>query len=284
MNVVARTPIPSISAPDPASHHSLDRLWSRAPGFIGWFCSTNHKDIGMRYIVTAFTFFGLAGILALLMRIQLAFPELHFIGPDLYNQIFTVHGSTMMFLFAVPVMEGMAIYFVPLMVGTRNVAFPRLNAFGYFAYVAGGIFLYTMFVLNAGPDAGWFAYVPLSGPQFDPGKRTDTWAQMITFTEISALVVAIEISVTAFKQRAVGMSLNRIPLFVWSMIVISFMIIFAMPAVMIDSGFLCLDREVSTHFFNRSEGGDPIYYQHMFWFFGDRKSTRLNSSHANISY
>src|ERR1043166_912575 len=143
MNVVARTSISSINAPDAESHHSLDRLWSRAPGFIGWLCSTNHKDIGLRYILTAFTFFGLAGILALLMRIQLAFPELHFIGPDLYNQIFTVHGSTMMFLFAVPVMEGVAIYFVPLMIGTRNLAFPRLSAFSYWTYLIGGILLYA---------------------------------------------------------------------------------------------------------------------------------------------
>src|SRR5437660_12743309 len=270
MNVVARTPIPSISAPDPASHHSLDRLWSRAPGFIGWFCSTNHKDIGMRYIVTAFTFFGLAGILALLMRIQLAFPELHFIGPDLYNQIFTVHGSTMMFLFAVPVMEGVAIYFVPLMVGTRNVAFPRLNAFGYFAYVAGGLLLWGGLLTNTGADVGWFAYVPLSGPQFSPGHRVDVWADMITLTEISALVGAVQVITTVFKQRAPGMSLNRLPMFVWAQVVASFMVIFAMPSVMIASGFLAMDRlaHVNTHFFNPAEGGDALLYQHLFWFFG----------------
>jgi cytochrome c oxidase subunit I len=246
----------------------LARTWAHAPGIIGWLSETDHKKIGIRYIVTALCFFTVAGIEAALMRLQLSKPENTLLNPDLYNQIFTMHGTTMMFLFAVPVMEGMAIYFVPLMIGTRNVAFPKLNAFGYFIYLAGGIFIYTMFALHAGPDAGWFAYVPLSGPQFDPGKRADTWAQMITFTEISALSVAIEITVTTFKQRAVGMSLNRIPLFVWSMVVISFMIIFAMPAVMLDSSFLCLDREVATHFFNRSEGGDPIFYQHLFWFFG----------------
>src|ERR1043166_7079937 len=246
----------------------LTKTWAHAPGIIGWLSETDHKKIGLRYIITALCFFTVAGIEAALMRLQLSRPENTLLNPDLYNQIFTMHGTTMMFLFAVPVMEGMAIYLVPLMVGTRNVAFPKLHAFGYFIYLAGGIFIYTLFPLHAGPDAGWFAYVPLSGPQFDPGKRADTWAQMITFTEISALSVAIEISVTAFKQRAVGMSLNRIPLFVWSMVVISFMILFAMPAVMLDSGFLCLDREVATHFFNRSEGGDPIYYQHMFWFFG----------------
>ena len=246
----------------------LERTWSPATGILGWFSETGHKQIGLRYIVTAFCFFIAGGIEAGLMRLQLMKAENHFLNPDQYNQIFTMHGTTMMFLFAVPIMEGFAIYLVPLMVGTRNVAFPKLNAFGYYSYLFGGLFLYAMFLLKAGPDTGWFAYVPLSGPTFDPGKRADTWAQMITFTEISALVVAIEISVTAFKQRAPGMSLNRIPLYVWSMLVVSFMIMFAMPAVMLDSGYLCLDRLIGTHFFNQSEGGDAIFYQHLFWFFG----------------
>src|SRR5437763_1257212 len=246
----------------------MAKTWAPARGFFGSFTETGHKEIGLRYIVTAFLFFLAVGVEAALMRIQLMRPENHFLGPDAYNQIFTVHGSTMMFLFAVPIMEGFGVYLVPLMLGTHNVAFPKLNAFGYYIYLFGGLFMYTMFFLHAGPDAGWFAYVPLSGPQFAPGKRVDTWAQMITFTELSGLVVAVELVVTSFKQRCPGMSLNRIPLFVWSMIVVSFMIMFAMPAVMIDSGLLCLDREVSTHFFNRPEGGDPLYYQHMFWFFG----------------
>jgi len=246
----------------------LAATWAPKKGVLGWLSETGHKEIGLRYIVTAMCFFAVAGIEAAFMRLQLSRPDNTLLGPDMYNQLFTMHGTTMMFLFAVPVMEGMGIYLVPLMVGTRNVAFPRLNAFGYFVYLFGGIFLYTMFFLGAGADAGWFAYVPLSGPTFSPGKRVDTWSQMITFTELSALVVAIEITVTAFKQRAPGMSLNRIPLFVWSMIVTAFMIIFAMPSVMLDSGYLALDRLIATHFFNQSEGGDTILYQHFFWFFG----------------
>ena len=175
----------------------------------------------------------------------------------------------MMFLFAVPVMEGMGIYLVPLMVGTRNVAFPRLNAFGYWMYLAGGIFLYACAFFNMIPDAGWFAYPPLSGPQFSPGKGVDVWAQMITFTEVSALCVAVELIVTILKMRAPGMSLNRMPMFCWSMLVQSFMIIFAMPAVMIASTvFLLNDRTLGTHFVNPAEGGDPLLYQHVFWFFG----------------
>lgn len=203
------------------------------------------------------------------MRIQLARPENTFLGPDLYNQIFTTHGTTMMFLFAVPVMEGMAIYLVPLMIGTRNVAFPRLNAFGYWIYLAGALFLYAAMFFHALPSAGWFSYPPLSGPQFSPGKGVDVWAQMITFTEISAMCVATEIIVTVFRMRAPGMSLNRIPLFCWGSLIQGFMIIFAMPAVMIASTVMLLnDRTIGTHFVNPAEGGDPLLYQHVFWFFG----------------
>src|SRR2546423_4315736 len=176
----------------------------------------------------------------------------------------------MMFLFAVPVMEGIGLYLVPLMVGTRNVAFPRLNAFGYWAYLWGGLLLWGALICNTGPDVGWFSYVPLAGPQFSPGKRVDVWADMVTTTEIAALVGAVEIITTVFKQRAVGMSLNRIPVYVWAMVITSFMVIFAMPSVMLASGYLPMDRmpHVNTHFFNSAEGGDALVYQHVFWFFG----------------
>ena len=246
----------------------LERTWARPGGIVGWFTDTDHKGIALRYVVTAFIFFLLGGVEAALMRIQLARPESHFLSPDLYNQVFTVHGTTMMFLFAVPIMTALGIYLVPLMVGTRDVAFPRLNSYGYFVYLIGGILLYTSFLLNTGPDAGWFAYVPLAGPAYSPGKRVDIWAQMITFTEISALCGAIVIIGTVFKMRAPGMSLHRMPLFVWAQLVTSFMIIFAMPAVMLASSFLASDRLIDTHFFNPAEGGDAILYQHMFWFFG----------------
>jgi cytochrome c oxidase subunit I+III len=246
----------------------LERTWRTEPGLIGWLSSVSHTDIGKRYIFTAFVFFALGGLEAALMRIQLARPGNHFIGPDLYNEIFTMHGSTMMFLFAVPVMEGIGIYLVPLMIGARNMAFPRLNAYSYWAYLIGGLLLYAAFFLNTGPDAGWFAYVPLSGPQYSPGKRVDIWAQLITFTELSALAAAVNMVTTVFKHRAPGMSLNRIPLFVWSQLVTAFMIMFAMPSIMVASGLLALDRLVATHFFNPSEGGDAILWQHLFWFFG----------------
>lgn len=249
-------------------HRRLARTWGSPNTLLGWFSTVDHKVIGRRYLVATFVFLFLGGLLAVAMRAQLARPENNLIGPDLYNQIFTMHGSTMMFLFAVPVMEAVAIYLVPLMVGTRNIAFPRLNAFSFYVFVAGGLFLWIAFLVDVGPDVGWFAYVPLSGPQYGHGKRPDVWAQMITFTEVAAIAVSVEIIVTVFKQRAPGMSLDRIPLFVWSMLVTSFLVLFAMPAIMVASTCLILDRLVGTHFFDPAANGDVILWQHLFWFFG----------------
>jgi cytochrome c oxidase subunit I+III len=251
-----------------ATRARLEKTWSTAPGIWGWLTTLDHKRIGLRYIVTAFAFFALAGLLALVMRLQLSRAENDLVGPDLYNQLFTMHGSTMMFLFAVPIMEAIAVYLVPLMVGTRAIAFPRLLAFSYWIYLFGGLVLWVAFFLNVGPDAGWFAYTPLSGPQYGPGKRVDIWAQMITYTELSGIAVAICVIGTILKQRAPGMALNRMPLFVWAMLVMSFMVLFAMPSVMVASSFLLMDRLVGTHFYNPAEGGDSLLWQHLFWFFG----------------
>jgi cytochrome c oxidase subunit I+III len=246
----------------------LRDTWKYAEGFFGWCAETDHKRIGRRFVITAFVWFAMAGVLAALMRIQLSRPENTFLGPDLYNQIFTTHGTTMMFLFAVPVWLGLAIYIVPLQVGARSICFPRLVAYAYWMFLFGGIFLYTNFFLNTGPDVGWFSYPPLAGAEYGIGKRPDVWAQLITFSEVSSLATATAIVCTVLKLRTPGMSLNRIPLFVWSMLVVSAMIIFAMPAVMVSSTCLILDRLVSTHFFNQAEGGDPLLWQHLFWFFG----------------
>jgi cytochrome c oxidase subunit 1 len=246
----------------------LARTWADPPGFLGWLMTVDHKRIGRRYIVTAMVFFVLGGLLALAMRTQLARPESGLMGPDRYNQLFSMHGSTMMFLFAVPVMEAVAVYIVPLMAGTRNISFPRLNAFSYWIYLCGGVTIFVAFLLDIGPEAGWFAYVPLSSSAYSPGKRTDFWAQLITFTEVAALAVAVELVATILKQRAPGMTLGRMPLFLWAMLVTSFMVIFAMPAVMLASSFLISDRLVGTQFFNVAEGGDALLWQHLFWFFG----------------
>jgi cytochrome c oxidase subunit I+III len=246
----------------------LSRTWATPRGIIGALSTVDHKVVARRYLITAFVFLCLGGLNAVVMRIQLSGPERGLIGPDLYNQLFTMHGVTMMFLFAVPMVQATGIYLVPLMIGTRNIGFPRLNAFSYWIYLSGGIFAWVSFALNMAPDVGWFAYVPLSGPEFSPGKRADVWAQMITYTEVSSLAVAVATIVTVLKQRAPGMSLDKIPLYVWAMLVTSFVVVFAMPAVMIASTFLILDRLVGTHIFNPAEGGDALLFQHLFWFFG----------------
>src|SRR3954452_11623655 len=267
MTPLIETPVREID--DERERQDLERSWKNKSGPFGWLSVTTHHAIGMRYIVTAFMFLLAGGVEAFLMRLQLAKADNTFLSPDRYNQIFSVHGTTMMFLFAVPMMEGMAVYLTPLMLGTRNVAFPRLNAFGYWMYLIGGLLLYFSFFTNTGVDVGWFAYPPLSGPQYSPGKRVDFWAQMITFTEISALCVATEIIATIVKLRAPAMSLNRIPVYCWSMLLQSFMVIFAMPSVMVASTVMLLtDRTIGTHFVNPAEGGDPLLYQHVFWFFG----------------
>ena len=246
----------------------LDATWRRPPGIIGWLATVDHKEIGRRYIVTALLFLALGGVLALAMRVQLMQPDAALISADRYNQLFTMHGSTMMFLFAVPVMEGVAVFIIPLMLGTRTTAFPRLNAFSYYMYLFGGLLLWGAFVLNIGPDVGWFAYTPLSGPQFSPGKRADIWAQMITFTEVSALAAAVVLITTILKARAPGMTLSRMPLFAWAMLVQAVMIVFAMPAVALASSMLISDRLIGTNFYNAYEHGDALLWQHLFWFFG----------------
>ena len=218
--------------------------------------------------MTSLVFFALAGVLALLIRLQLVVPENTLLGPDLYNQLFTMHGATMMFFFAVPAMEGLGIYLVPLMIGTRDMAFPRLNAFGYYVYLIAGIVLYGALLLGMAPAAGWFAYVPLANVAFSPGLGMDIWTTMITFIELSALAAAVELIVTIFKQRAPGMSLNRMPLFVWAILVMSFMIVFAMPPLIVASVLLLLDRSFATQFFVVAGGGEPLMWQHLFWFFG----------------
>ncbi|HYC35943.1 MAG TPA: cytochrome c oxidase subunit I [Usitatibacter sp.] len=247
---------------------TLHRTWSDPPGVRGWFSALDHKTIGRRFVIAAFGFFVAGGLLAATMRLQLAFPEMKLVGPDLYNQVFTLHGTTMMFLFAVPVMLAMAIYLVPLMIGARATAFPRMTAFAFWVYVFGGLSVYIAFFLGSGPDAGWFAYVPLSGPEYSPGKRSDFWAQLITFTEVSGLLVSIDLITTILKHRAPGMTLARMPLFVWAILVTCLMILFAMPAVMMASTMLILDRLVGTHFFNPADGGSALLWQHLFWFFG----------------
>lgn len=246
----------------------LAETWAGEGGLRGFFTQVNHKTIAIRYIVTAFMFFVLAGIAALIMRVQLSAPEQQIVSPDLYNQLFTTHGTTMMFLFAVPILEAIGMYFIPLMIGARDMAFPRLNAFGYWVYLISGLTVWIALFTGNGPDAAWFNYVPLSSLENSPGIGIDVWTTAITFMEIATLVAAVELVVTILKFRARGMSLNRMPVLVWSMLIMSVMIIFAMPAVMLASIMLVLDRQAGTGFFDTLMGGDPLLWQHLFWVFG----------------
>ena len=246
----------------------LTRTWARRPGLLGWLGQCNHKEVGKRFIVTAIGFFLLGGVLALLMRVQLAVPEAGFLGAGAYNEAFTMHGTIMMFLFAVPILEGLAIYFVPLMVGARDMPMPRLNAFGYWAYLFGGIFLLASAFAGAVPDSGWFAYVPLTGPEYSPGANMDFWLLGVTSVEISGIVAAIEIIVLVARFRAPGMSLARMPIFGWTALVTSLMILFAFPPLVAGSVMLELDRKLGTAFYDPELGGNPLLWQHVFWYFG----------------
>jgi cytochrome c oxidase subunit I len=246
----------------------LDEKWEDAPGIPGFFETVDHKRIGLRYIYTAFAFFFVAGALALVMRVQLATPNAGVLGPETYNEFFTMHGTTMIFLFNTPVLAGFGNYLVPLMIGSRDMAFPRLNAFSYWVFVLAGIFLFSSFLVGHPPDGGWFAYTPLTSKPYSSGINIDFWGLGVIFVGISTTVGAINFIVTTFKLRAPGMTLNRMPIFVWSMLVFSFMVIFAVPAVSVAAGLLEFDRLFGTAFYSVAGGGSVLLYQHLFWFWG----------------
>ncbi|QQV76699.1 cbb3-type cytochrome c oxidase subunit I [Sphingomonas aliaeris] len=249
----------------------LDQLavtWRDPPGLRGFLTTVDHKRIAARYIVTALLLMFLAGMLALDMRLQLSVADNTRMGPQLYNESFSLHGSTMLFLVSVPVMEAMALWLVPLMLGTRNMAFPRLGAFSFWLYFGGVLTLWVAHAADITPDLGWFEYPPLSGPAYSPGHRADVWAQMITFTEVAALAASVNVAATILKMRPPGMTLARMPVFLWAMLVASIMTILSMPAIMLVTSMLIADRLVSTHFFVPATGGDVVLFQHLFWFFG----------------
>jgi cytochrome c oxidase subunit I len=246
----------------------LDQVWAAKPGVLGWAGQCNHKAVGRRFIFTAFVFLMLGGALALLMRLQLIGPDNDVMGPDGFNQLFTMHGTIMMFLFVVPMLEGFTIFVAPLQLGARDMPMPRLNAFGYWAYLFGGGFLLSSFVAGTVPDSGWFAYVPLTGPDHAPGANLDFWLLGVTMLEISGIVASIEVVTLVARFRARGMSVARIPIFVWSSLVVSVMILFAFPPLVAGTILLELDRKVGTTFYDAAAGGDPLLWQHLFWWFG----------------
>jgi cytochrome c oxidase subunit I+III len=245
----------------------LDRTWQRPPGFVGALAAVNNQRIGVRYMVTAAVFFAIGGLMALAMRIQLAVSDNDFLDPQLFNELFTMHGSTMMYLFAVPFLEGLALYFLPLLIGSRDVAFPRLTAFSYWTYLFGGLIFYSAFIVGTVPDAGWFAYTPLSGPRFS-GQGIDFFLLGLSLVEIAGLTAGAELVVTFLKFRAPGMTLARTPVMAWAIAIMAVMILFAFTALLTATVMLELDRTLGTAFFDADRGGTSLLWQHIFWFFG----------------
>jgi len=228
----------------------------------------DHKRIGILYLSTTLVFFCIGGIEALLMRIQLAWPDNHFLSPDAYDQVFTMHGTTMVFLVVVPLLLGLANYLTPLMIGARDMALPRLNAFSYWVSLFGGILLYFSFIDGHAPDAGWFSYTPLSEKGFSTRNGLDYWALALLGIGVGTVATAINLIVTIINLRTEGLTIRRLPLFVWMVLVNSFLIIAALPALNASLVMLLIDRQLSAHFFLNLGGGSPILWQHYFWAFG----------------
>ena len=241
---------------------------SFAAGVWSWITTVDHKRIGVLYGVTAFLFFLIGGLEALLIRIQLARPENTFVSPDFYNQLFTMHGTTMIFLAVMPLSASFFNFIIPLQIGARDVAFPRLNAFSYWVFLLGGIFLNLSFFLGGAPDTGWFGYSNLTSKQFSPGHGVDFWAIGLQVLGISSLAAAFNFIVTIINLRAPGMKLMRMPVFAWMTLVTAFLIILAFPVITVALVFLLFDRFVGTNFYVPASGADPVLWQHLFWLFG----------------
>jgi cytochrome c oxidase subunit I+III len=250
-----------------ALHNALTRIWG-TPGGWGRLSAVNHTILGKRFMVLALIFFTIGGVLAMLIRAQLATPNSAFIGPELYNQVFTMHGTVMMFLFAIPMFEGFAIYMLPKLLGARDLAFPRLTAYGFWCYLFGGSILIVAMVLGYAPNSGWFMYTPLSSGTYSPGINGDVWLIGVTFVEISAITAAVEIIVTILKLRAPGMSLTRMPIFAWYMLVTAAMMLIGFPPLILGSILLEMERAFDLPYFDPTRGGDPLLWQHLFWLFG----------------
>jgi cytochrome c oxidase subunit I+III len=258
-----------VAPPALARVDRLERIWAERPGLLGWLTTTDHKRIGLLYFFTTLAFFCAGGVEALLIRTQLAVPDAKLVGPNAFDQLFSMHGVTMIFFFVIPMTTGaFGNYLVPLMLGARDMAFPRLNALSYWLFLGSGLFLYMGFALGEGANAGWFNYVPLALRTYDPGHAVDFYALALIFNSLSSTAAALNFIVTIFKLRAPGMSLNRMPLFCFAILAVSLALIFALPALTADLVFLELQRKLGFRFFDVGGGGSPLLWQHLFWLFG----------------
>ncbi len=245
----------------------LSALFATPPGW-GRLAAVNHSVIGLRFMVASLVFFVIGGLLSMLIRAQLALPGNRFLDHDAYNQIFTMHGTVMMFLFAIPLIEGLALYFIPKYLGARDLSFPRLSAFGFWCFLFGGLILLLAMLAGVAPDSGWFMYTPLSSGQYSPGINADVWLIGVTFVEVSAIAFGIELVATVLKVRTGGMSLSRMPLFGWYILITALMMVVGFPPLILGSILLEIERAFSWPFFDATLGGDPLLWQHLFWLFG----------------
>jgi cytochrome c oxidase subunit 1 len=239
-----------------------------AGGVRSWITTVDHKRIGMMYAISAFFFFLVGGLEALLIRVQLGSPENTLIDPDLYNQLFTMHGTTMVFLAIMPLSAAFFNFIVPLQIGARDVAFPRLNAFSFWVFFLGALFINASFLFGGAPDAGWFGYANLTSTQYSPGVRIDFWVIGLLILGVSSIVAALNFIVTIINLRCSGMTLMRMPLFTWMTLVTSFLLVMAFPAITVGLVLLMFDRMFGTLFFVPAAGGDVLLWQHLFWIFG----------------
>ena len=234
---------------------------------VDWLTTVDHKKIGMMYLVLNVVFFVMAGVLALLLRTQLAWSNLKLVDPNRYNELFTMHGTAMIFLVIVPIWAGFANYILPLQIGARDMAFPRLNAFSFWLLLFSGVVMFSSYFFNSVPNAGWTAYPPLTGPTYTPGPNTDFWILGLHLGGLSSLFGAINFIVTTLNLRAPGMKLLQVPMFTWSMLITSSMVLFATPMLTVAITLLLADRHFGTHFFQAAQGGDPLLWQNLFWFY-----------------
>ena len=261
---MATTTIPTIPRPT----QTAVKGWEERPWLIELLGTVDHKVLGIRYMVVAFIFFCLAGVDAEMVRLQLAVPNGTVLSPETYDQVFTMHGTVMIFFVATPLLFGFGNYLVPLLIGARDMAFPRLNALGFWVFLFAGLFLYSSILVGQVPDGGWFAYVPLTGPQYSPGLNMDFWSLGLIFLSISSVGGAINFIVTIIKMRAPGMSINRMPLFVWAIFITAFAVLFAIPPLTAANVLLVLERKLGLPFYDAAAGGNPLLWQHLFWIFG----------------
>jgi cytochrome c oxidase subunit I+III len=258
---------PTTGERPPGELEALEKVWRTRSG-AGRLSAVNNNVVGLFFIATAFAFFVAAGVLSLVMRVQLSAPLAGIVPQETYNQLFTMHGSVMMFLFAVPAVEAVAVMLLPQMLAARDLPFPRLSAYSYWAYAIGGTVFFGSVFFSLAPSDGWFMYPPLSSDAYSKGINADFWLLGIGFIEISAIAGAIELIVGVLRTRPPGMTLTRMPVYAWGVLIFGVMVILAFPAMIMVTFLLELERAFNWPLFDATRGGDPLLYQHLFWFFG----------------